>query len=106
MAHRAVLREARGRVVGICRPLKRRQVTTLALTRRPLEHTIDVALAALHGCVAARERESSRRVVVESRTSPNRGVVACIAAHRKSSRCMVRVRRLLKSGQVTSLAPS
>ena len=91
MANRAIHRESRGGVIGVCGRLEIRQVTGAAIGGQAREFSIYVTLGALHGVVRAGERER-RLAVIEHRAGPRRRGVAKRASGGEAGRGVFRIR--------------
>lgn len=94
-------RETGGHVVGIRDGLILGLVTGVTISRRSREHSVDVALRALDGCVRSGEWEL-RRVVVERSRCPGRRVVTHFALLRETRGRVIGVGGRVVVRQVTT----
>ncbi len=92
---RTVLREPRGHVVGIRRPIEIRLMARHARGRKTGVDVVLVAGGTGHVDVGARQRER-RVVVVERRARPVRGRVADAAILREACRYVIRIGRAVE----------
>ena len=100
VAGSAVLRESGCNVVRIRRLLIVRQVARGALRGQAGELTRRMALSARQGHMRSRQWERGLGAVIKLSSGPLRRRVAQCAILRESRRNVIRIRRLLKVGQV------
>ncbi len=100
---RAVLREARRRVVGIGGAAVIGQVAALAGGQRTFVHVVQVALGALHRGVGSGQRELGGSTMVKFRAFPLCRRVALRAILRKSGVGMIRVGGLVEGFEVAAV---
>jgi len=84
MARFASLRESTGHMIRTRGLIEVRHMTAGALSRRPGEHVVDMALRALQRDMRPGQRELSGRVVIEFRAGPVDGRVAHRAVLREA----------------------
>jgi hypothetical protein len=97
-------RETRRRMIWIVGLVKVREMATDTGLRRPGELSVDVALLTIDADMAARQREVGCRVVIEHSAIPLGRVVATLTRCRETCSGMIRIRRLVEVGKVTTHA--
>ncbi len=96
VAGRAVGRKSRLDVIGIAGPFKILRVATIAIRRRALEFSANVAGGAFKGGMSSGQRKSREFQVIELRAEPGVCCVAAFAGRGKPQCFMVRGDRRLK----------
>jgi len=100
VASLALLRKTGLRVIGICSAVEILNVATVAVGRRALEFSADVAGRAFQSRVRSGERKSREFQVIELRVVPSIGAMASLAGAGKIQRLVVRIYRFLKISRV------
>ena len=104
VAHRAILGESRGGVVGILGVVVVGQVTGNARRGRALETVVLMALDAGHAGVCPTEREPGGGVVIELGTLPLRSIMTCRTILGKTRSQVVGILGVVVVGQVAGYA--